>query len=365
MARSKSEPTGDNVIFPAIARFKVAKDGDALLLPVSFNGTQYLFLLDTYCACTVFDASLPLGDPKQQRDFTTGSDRVSLPLFDVPAASLGKFNLQDCLSTVSAVDLSKIREVSGYEIFGLIEMDFLSRHLLRIDFDKGELLFLKSADSKMGSQIDLITDPSGVLAVPVRIGGQKIQYFVLDTGHFGGNNSGAINAELSEELLKREEFRVVGITYFETVAGTSSKRLVQGRQIALGKFSVQNPIFHEGGSNLLSLAYLSRFIVTLDFPKKRMYLKEGMTFNRPDKRDASGLHVVRKDGKTVVHTVDTNSAAAKSGIRSGDAILKVADIETGRASLFELRRVLCGARTAVRVVGSRDEKDYEVLMALE
>jgi hypothetical protein len=199
----------------------------------------------------------------------------------------------------------------------------------------------------------------------MRLGGHEIQHFVLDTGHFGGNNSGAINGALAEELIKRKEFRVVGITYFETVAGTSSRRLVQGRQIALGNFSVQNPIFHESGSNFLSLAYLSRFIVTLDFPNKRMYLQDGKAFNRPDRRDASGLHVIRKDGKTLVHTVDNGSAAAKSGIRNGDVILRVAQIETGRTSLFELRRALCGAGTTVRVVGSREGKDYEVLMALE
>jgi hypothetical protein len=138
VARSQSEPTGGNLVASVTARFKVAKDGDALLLPVTISGREHLFLLDTYCACTVFDASLPLGDPQQQRDFITGSDRVSLPLFNVPAVSLGGFNLQTCLSTVAAVDLSKIREVSGYEIFGLIGMDFLNEHVLRIDFDKGE-----------------------------------------------------------------------------------------------------------------------------------------------------------------------------------------------------------------------------------
>jgi C-terminal processing protease CtpA/Prc len=59
------------------------------------------------------------------------------------------------------------------------------------------------------------------------------------------------------------------------------------------------------------------------------------------------------------------SAAAKSGIRSGDAILKVADIETGRTSLFELRRILRAAGTTVRVAGTREGKDYDVLIALD
>ncbi len=364
-ARSESEPKSNSVPSPPIARFKVAKDGDALLLPVQFNGREYLFLLDTYCACTAFDASLPLGDPQKQREFTTGSDRVSLPLFKVPAALLGTFNLQDCLSTVAAVDLSKIREVSGYEIFGLIGMDFLNKHVLRIDFDKGELLFLEGPDSHLGSQIDLIADPSGVPAVRVQIGGQRMEPFVLNTGHFGGNNSGAIRAELADELIEREECRVVGATYIETVSGLSSKRLIQGRQIVLGNLLIPNPIFHESGANFLSLAYLSRFVVTLDFPNRRMYLQEGKAFNRPDRSDASGLHVIRRDDKTIVHSVDNDSPATKSGIRSGDAIRKIGEIEATRASLFDLRRVLSGSGTEVRVVGNRGGTDYDVLMTLE
>jgi len=48
------------------SEFKVAKQGDIMLLPVKFTGKEYLFLLDTGASMTVFDISLKpeLGDVK-------------------------------------------------------------------------------------------------------------------------------------------------------------------------------------------------------------------------------------------------------------------------------------------------------------
>src|SRR5215471_12403369 len=41
-----------------LERFDVAKDGDALIVPVEFQGKTYRFLLDTGASVTVFDTSL-------------------------------------------------------------------------------------------------------------------------------------------------------------------------------------------------------------------------------------------------------------------------------------------------------------------
>ena len=39
------------------------KDGEGLLLPVTFNDQQYMFMLDTGCSVSVYDKVLKLGDP--------------------------------------------------------------------------------------------------------------------------------------------------------------------------------------------------------------------------------------------------------------------------------------------------------------
>ena len=43
----RNEPRSDGEDANVVERFKVASDGDALLLPVTFQGKTYQFLLDT------------------------------------------------------------------------------------------------------------------------------------------------------------------------------------------------------------------------------------------------------------------------------------------------------------------------------
>src|SRR5206468_2611403 len=46
-----------------VQRFPVAKNGDALLLPVTIQGKTHLFVLGIGNARSVFDSSLPLAKP--------------------------------------------------------------------------------------------------------------------------------------------------------------------------------------------------------------------------------------------------------------------------------------------------------------
>ena len=132
-----------------VERFKVAKEGDCLLLPVKLKGKSYLFLLDTGASLNVFDSSIPLGKPNGVHRVQTPSGPVRLPHYAAPEASVGGLSLRTD-DPVFAVDYSKFRQVSGQEIYGMVGMPFLRQHVVQVDFDKGELLILKAAGSDCG-----------------------------------------------------------------------------------------------------------------------------------------------------------------------------------------------------------------------
>lgn len=114
--------------------------------------------------------------------------------------------------------------------------------------------------------------------------------------------------------------------------------------------------------NMIGLGFLSRFLVTVDFPKGVMYLKKGRRFNEPDYWDRTGLHLIRTGGKTVIHSVDKESPAATSGLRPGDAVDRIAGTAADKNSLFQLRRILSTADKQVRVTVQRGDQRIEAIL---
>lgn len=127
-----------------VERFKIAKGRAFLLLPVELKGRTLLFALDTGASSSVYDSSLAplLGEPAGTRELRTSDGVTRIQVFKPADAKLGRLSLRTGSPAVVA-DLRRMREVSGEEVYGFIGMDFLSRHVFRIDPDRGEVVFVR------------------------------------------------------------------------------------------------------------------------------------------------------------------------------------------------------------------------------
>ena len=347
-----------------IEQFPVAGNGDALLLPVKIDKREYLFLVDTGASFTCFDRSLLADKPKERVAIESLVGMTSLELFDTPQATLGKIPLREVVPVVGGHDFDKFRKISGLAIYGVIGLDLLRKHVIQIDFDRGQFRFLKGSDPHMGKRVDLINEQGSVPAFHIdfpRIGKQR---FELDTGLIS-QDSGELSATLCRRLIEDGICRDVGHSLVESVSGTTRQTLVQSKELALGEVAVKNPILSAGKSNLLGLGYLSRFNVTIDFPRQRMYLKENKAINRCDARDLSGMRLIRNNARTEVESVVSDSPTAKAGLRSGDVLVRIQGKETEKMSLFDLRRWLCDEGGSLRLVARRDGKEFEIELHLK
>jgi C-terminal processing protease CtpA/Prc len=116
----------------------------------------------------------------------------------------------------------------------------------------------------------------------------------------------------------------------------------------------------------LGLAFLSRFIVTIDFKNEILYLKRGAGFSRRDEIDMSGLHLLRIDGKTIVYSVDEGSPADQAGVKAKDVIAKVDGKTAGEIEMWDIRRLLkSGDGKLIRMTVKRGEKTFEVSFRLK
>jgi predicted aspartyl protease len=323
-----------------LAEFQIAGSGDPILLPVTFKGTKYLFLLDTGSSYTAFDTSMKheLGEVKKVEKALTAGSHIVTEIFEAPEVFLGPFNLQDC-GEVACLDLKMVSLVMGKKISGLIGMNFLRKYVIQIDFDKGMLSFLQPMGEHpphWGKELEI---KSGLLGWPQITGcvHDNIEVdFVVDTG---ANSTGGLDSDIFEKTLSENKLKTCEIL-FATASGVIREREMRIKSLSIGSLNYADLIFGEANWSHLGLLFLSRHTVTFDFPNSKMHLNKGKGFKKNDETDMSGLHILRISNQTLVYSVDEGSPAQKSGINTKDIILKVGDKDANTYDILELRRFL-------------------------
>jgi hypothetical protein len=334
--RSLTSDPGD-VIPPELVlqRFQVNKAGDALLVPVKISGKNRLFLVDTGCTRTAIHLDLLVGKPEKYIMASTLAGHVEIGLYHPPdGLTLG-------LDLVLGMDLKPQQESWGYPIEGILGMDFLHRYIMNIDFDRGELLFLKSIPKDSGKAVKFRWNALGLPVLEAPLLPEKTLPVMIDTG-FGGLYSGAL---VRSSLRKSQDFQKVGSTLKMTAMGIHRFSLYRGKRISLNGFDIDEPIFAESSTDIsvVGLGFLSRFVVTFDFPNQKIYLKNGRDFHRPDLQDLSGMKLIRKNGLVSIHTVDNGSAASSAGLHSNDVLLQIGTRRTEEMSLLDVQKALSQA----------------------
>jgi hypothetical protein len=339
----------------------VLKDGDAVLLPVRIQGKEYAFMLDTGFTGSAFDTSLSLGTSIGARSLHTPSGMTQLNFYKPPAAQVGPFSF-DFKYAVAGMDFSDIRRASGHPIFGIIGMDFLTGRVLEIDFDKGELRFVRAAAEDAGPRIPLSFGDSKRPHVAIQTLGRSHD-FLVDTGYVGG--TGWLDQPVFDEAVRSRKLKIACNEWSIDASGERSSRYAQGIDLSVGEFIVAQPYLGEGNGNALGLEFFSRFVVTFDFSKHQMHLKKGKNFNRPDYRNRSGTRLIRDEDGIYVYSVEKGSPGERVGLMADDQILSISGRKTAELRLFEITRLLAIPRETIQLVIRRENRDYQAMLKLQ
>ena len=365
-ADKPKETSTDPAEHKILAEFKIPKTGDPILLPVKFIGKEYLFLFDTGCSHTVYDTSLrhELGKVKKIEKALTLGSPIKAEIFNAPEAFLGALNLKDS-NEVSCLDLKMPSLINGKTISGIIGMNFLKRHVIQIDFDHGTLSFLQSIENQhpdWGTELLLRYDKLGWPYITSNILDNINVNFVIDTG---SNSTGALASGIFEKLISEKKPKT-SETLFATASGVIRNRECRIDNLSVGSFEYEELIFSEANWSHLGLSFLSRHIVTLDFPNSRIYLKRGKQFEKEDETDMSGLHLLRISKQIIVYSVDEGSPAQKAGIGPKDIILKINERDADKYDMWELRRLLMsGDKRNIMMTIKQGENVKDVTFQLE
>lgn len=343
------------------ATFDIPKDAEELLLPVTFRGETFLFLLDTGSDLTIYDGSFRqhFGQAIRTSRIKTPNGEMRVDLFNSPDAKLGKLDMQTPLP-IMCMDLSKIRQVTGNDIYGIVGMDFLRDHVVQIDVARGRVSFLRSAQKDAGRPVRIfyhslhprvVMNVAGIAAT-----------FMIDTGC---SHSGNLESSLFDRLVERQKIREIGSTQSTTLSGIKQWRDGRLAALSLDEFTHRNLVVTEAQGNQLGLAYLLRFVVTFDFPNATMYLKPSRRYDTVDRRDMSGLHILQEAGRIEVHSVDEGSPAALAGIQPKDVITMMAGRRSNHYTLSDLRRMLTQNGTQIAMTISHGGETKQVNLRLD
>jgi hypothetical protein len=337
-----------------------------LFVPVRLGPRTYDFILDTGCTGTIFDLTFrsQLGEPKGKRRVSVAGKPAVMQVFAAPSAFIGPFNLADG-SEVVCTSLSGLAPNLGREVRGILGMDVLKNHVIQIDFDEGRIAFLDDVPENQrdwGQAFPITYNRMKLPQMKLTVGGQPEQDFVIDTGC---DADGTLEKDSFRRAVAQGSLKPVDTSSI-TVAGIVKSRQTRVGRVTAGPFEYQGLILTEARGNLLGLDFLSRHVVTLDFPHDRLYLRKGKSFDKPDEAGMCGVSLVRSEGHVVVTGVDEGRPAARAGLKVGDVILRLQDRDASTYQMWEIRDLLrSGPGKEITMTIQRGRKIKDVVVVLE
>ncbi len=347
--------------------FRIEKHGDAILLPISLFGMTKNFMVDSGASIHVLDERFRrhLGRAVDTVGVGTAGPDVNLRCYRPPRLFIGADRLDENLPVVS-LDLTHPSQAIGHHVGGILGGPLFLQFIVSIDFDAGRLRLLPLAEmprESWGIPIPVSVDSTGRPSIErVRVGSET-RSFLLDTGF---NSSLSLARPLFDQLQAKEMLPLRRETRATTAGGEVVRRSGAVNAVAVGPFRHQSIAASEGEKNKIGLDYLSRFRVTFDLPRNRIYLAKGEAFSKADNTCKSGISVLWIDDKIVITEIDENSPADRAGVESNDTLVAINGVPTKDMTLNEVRchfRRPSGEKLILSL--QRDKQTLDVSFALE
>jgi len=381
-----ANPPVDEAIFAPpraadLVRFDA--DADSVTVPIEIRNNHiyvqagldgqgpFTLMFDTG-ATVMIDSALPrrLGIKAVGKQALMGSgEKVERSqLVQLADISLGALHLLN--QNAGTIDETTDRAVEDVPADGLIGYEFAKRLTITIDYAGGTMVLARP---------DRFIPPDGATPLPVtfqwhvpkvdaRIDDTPIS-LVVDTGSRVGL------------VLTGHFFKASGLAARSTpghegiigwgIGGPALGDLFRAQSLELAGISLPSPVTvvmtgqHEPPfDGVIGGPILRRFIVTLDYPHDRIWLKPN-GLPAPGEYDRSGLWLNRAEDGFAVMSINADSPAAKVGFQTGDHVLAVDGQKAGSLELSDLRERLKGpSGTQIRFTLSRDAKPFDLVLTL-
>ena len=347
-------------------------DEDVLIrVPVKLFGETHYFVVDTGSSVSVIDASY-----RDRLVALSALGSTDVSLFETNTAALYRCpelfvaEIRADLQGVVCVDLGMAKRITGEQCDGILGMDFLQNYVVSMDFDKQTLTIgdrVPEDLTKDAARIPLTRMANNRVGLPAVLNKTLSSMFLIDSASTSsvclsntnwnklGNPQARTQRHLSAMIenpaaesvkLRLHEMQVGSDDYPNLVCSLSSRE--------------------DATSDHIGLAFLRRHLVTLDFPKKVLYLLPGQHFRDADETDMSGLHLLRDGERTFVYSVDEGSPAAAAGVKTGDVLVRLNGQNVSAKKMRDIRQQLRAQEgLEVTLELRRDERPAKIVFQLK
>ncbi len=237
------------------------------------DGQPLPCVLDTGAFSTLFDKSL---EPELGRRIDSGTLHVfgtahRMNQYEAPALYLENTPLMMTGPYIFTDNLTNLSNYAGRPVLGMIGMDILAHYCVQFDFTANKVRFLDAHHSDTadwGTSFPLIDVGDGCFAVSQNLTGGEGPGSLIDAGC---TYDGWLVPDLYRQWTNHDALAVDGQVRFPNAI------LGGALYTNVNLEGLQSKLFESGDLHLklngIGLSFLSRNLVTLDFPHKTLYLK--------------------------------------------------------------------------------------------
>jgi hypothetical protein len=363
----------------SIASLSFPDRGGHVWLPVRLpNGTMARWNLDSGFETSAIDAATA----RRAGVAVHGPETTAAPGGSIDQAWTGRLcvtvgSASFCPDRMASIPLAGLSFLVGADFPGILGHDFFERYVVRIDYQRRVVTLedperFSAPPNARPVPVSLESGEPFLVATLFLAGRATPAKLKIDTGSldFMGLN-GSFVAQTKLVPSDHRRMPAPGVA----VGGATENWVTRLDSMAIGGLPtfVDPPIGWSastervGDAGTIGARLLSRFIVTFDYRRHRLWLEP---VERTDsiESDASGAIVGAPDSarrSRVIAALAPGSPAEHAGLRIGDSILTVDGRPADRIDLFELRRWFERPHRTYRLTIGRGGGEHRRTIALE
>lgn len=260
-------------------------------------------------------------------------------------------------------DYEVLTSVYGEKIDGIIGYSFLSRYIIKLDYDSSVMEIWTQGSMKYPRGGYLLRPH--ITTLPVH--SARVKDAETVTSRFLYDLGAGLCLMLSTDFVKDSNLlhrkRKLYVKQAEGLGGKIDMNITVVKEFKLGPYKFKNvPVYvFDDTYNITSYPYLGgligndllrRFNTILNYEKRQFYLVPNKFYNEPFDYAYSGMELYLVDGEVMIGDVAKGSPAEKAGIKEGDIIIGVNKVLNG--SLQQMKDAVNKTGDKVRLLIRRD-----------
>jgi hypothetical protein len=254
-----------------------------------------------------------------------------------------------------------LTSVYGIRIDGIIGFSFLSRYVVKVNFDSLKISVYEPGFIRYPNRGTLLhPNFRGLPIVPVTLKDSKTinMNYYFDTG---AGLCFLISKQLKEDsavLVKRRKPVPIEV---QGLGGKKRMQLTVLKEIKIGAYKFRkvptyilddefNILSYPALGGLIGDDILRRFNLVINYPQKEIHLSPNSHFRDPFDYSYTGMTMYNVEGTIIADDIIEGSPADKSGLKNGDIIVAINNNFSGKLEVYKNLLQKTGYRTQILVM---------------